>query len=65
MLRLDMCPLSYDGCLQVNALEQLCINWSDEKIEHFYVQSMFRDMLERCRWVWLEVGGASSLYFAS
>ena len=34
---------------EVNALEQLCINWSDEKIEHFYVQSMFRDMLERCR----------------
>lgn len=51
--------------VQVNALEQLCINWSDEKIEHFYVQIMFRDMLEECRWVWLEeLGVASSLYFA-
>ena len=33
----------------MNALEQLCINWTDEKLEQFYVQTVFQNMLDECK----------------
>ena len=32
-----------------NSLEQLCINWSSEKLQHFYMQTVFHDTLNSCQ----------------
>lgn len=33
---------------EVNTLEHLCINWAAEKIQQYYIKTMFRDSIDQC-----------------
>ena len=34
-----------------NSLEQLCVNWTAEKLQHYYTQTVFNDTLKACELV--------------
>ena len=33
----------------VNSLEQLCINWSAEKLQQYYIDSLFTKTMQMCQ----------------
>jgi dachs protein len=33
---------------EVNSLEQLCVNWTAEQLQHHYIQSLFLSTISRC-----------------
>ena len=34
---------------EVNSLEQLCVNWSAEKLQKYYVDSLFTKTVQTCQ----------------
>ena len=34
---------------EVNSLEQLCINWSAEKLQQYYINSLFTKTVQMCK----------------
>jgi len=36
-------------CNEVNSLEQMCINWSAEKLQQYYVTSLFTTTVQMCQ----------------
>lgn len=38
---------------EVNSLEQLCVNYCAEKLQHYYTTSMFTNTTEMCRCVYI------------
>ena len=54
-MSLSVCCIScYDTvvvvmlCLQVNSLEQLCVNWTAERLQHHFKQSLFTATISQC-----------------
>jgi myosin heavy subunit len=52
-------------CPQVNSLEQLCINWTAEQLEHHFTQSLFTSTISQCREEGVDPMFESALYDCS
>lgn len=50
---------------EVNSLESLCVNWTSEKLQHYYTQAMFHQVAEECHGEGVDPLFESSLYDCS